>query len=465
MATGVFVFLTFATRENTINNAVSMSINNSNQFKILRSYYTRNVVEKVTKNTDMAISFNHRELENAIPLPATMIHDLSAIFKKEEGIGTRLRLYSAFPFPNRKARVVDSFGKEAMAFLAENPDQPFVRESTLNGQAVVRVAIADRMVAKSCVDCHNTHPQSPKIDWKIGDVRGVLETISPIEGQLAANRQLILVIALIVAGIGLVAIVGITLSLLAVVKALRLSTEQATVIERMGAITQVVGGFCHNFNNIHQIIAGNLALLTKNLQGRDKEIVSRINRAIERATKLNYQLLYYGNTQQQGSPRQINLKKCLEDFFEQGKAKVPSNIHATLKIEASLWPIFTDWQGLTESLSHLLENAEQAMPEGGTVAIGAANMTLKKGEEKPDLNMENGDYVRLSVSDTGKGMPPDVAEKAFEPFFSTENLATRSGLGLSHVYGFVKQSQGYVRIESRVGQGTNVQIFFPRQTT
>jgi methyl-accepting chemotaxis protein len=166
-----------------------------NQYKLLRGYYTKNIVSKAKKN-GLTIHFKHKDDPKAIPLPATFIQDLS-ILLKENRSGIQLKLYSAFPFPNRKNRIVDQFGKDALNFFKENPDKTFSRTEVLDGKDVVRVAIADKLVAKGCVSCHNGHPDTPKRDWKLNDVRGVLEVVSPLEKQLANNSSMVNLIILI----------------------------------------------------------------------------------------------------------------------------------------------------------------------------------------------------------------------------------------------------------------------------
>jgi methyl-accepting chemotaxis protein len=134
-----------------------------------------------------------------------MIHDISELLAEKD---TKLRLYSKFPFPNRNSRALDAFQDEAWTFLSATPEQTFVRQETRGGVATVRVAIADRMVAHGCVDCHNTIVGSPKTDWSLGDVRGVLEVEAVIDEQLAAGAYLsnALIIVLVLAGVVLIAI-------------------------------------------------------------------------------------------------------------------------------------------------------------------------------------------------------------------------------------------------------------------
>ena len=178
-----------------------------NQFKLLREYYTKNVVSVVKTQSKLKISFDHHQKSDTIPLPATMIHDLSKLLSQNKS-GVQLKLYSAFPFPNRRDRQIDNFGQEAIKFFTSEPDGKFIRTEVVDGEEIVRVAIADKMVAPACVACHNTRPDTPKNDWKLNDVRGVLEVITPISTQIQQSRQLILQESLILI-IGGMIIIGL----------------------------------------------------------------------------------------------------------------------------------------------------------------------------------------------------------------------------------------------------------------
>ncbi|WP_282608777.1 methyl-accepting chemotaxis protein [Pelagibius sp. Alg239-R121] len=191
--------------QNARADAVRAAEQTAKQFKTIRGYYTKNVIKKAVADGSLKPSFNHKTEEGSIPLPATLIHDLSELLKEED---TRINLYSQFPFSVRESRVLDDFQNEAWNFLNDNPDETFVRQESQNGQEVVRVAIADRMVAEACVNCHNGHPDSPKTDWAMGDVRGVLEVDTVIDTQLAAGTSLSnnLIFSVIAGGLALMAI-------------------------------------------------------------------------------------------------------------------------------------------------------------------------------------------------------------------------------------------------------------------
>lgn len=185
--------------DNAEENAIASAIQTVSQFKVIRGYYTKNVVKKVLVSSSLKPSINHTNNKNAIPLPATFIHDLSGLLKKT---GTNLRLYSGFPFPNRTKRQLDAFGKNAWDYLTKNPKGRFVETGEMNGAQVVRVAIPDIMVAQGCVDCHNSRKDTPKNDWKLGDVRGVLEIVVDIDNAVAQSVS----ISRIIVGIFVVAL-------------------------------------------------------------------------------------------------------------------------------------------------------------------------------------------------------------------------------------------------------------------
>jgi methyl-accepting chemotaxis protein len=157
------------------------------EFRTIRAYYTENVVNKVIKGGAFTATHDHRAHDAAIPLPATFIHDLSAALKDKD---TTVQLYSPYPFPDRRDRKLDVFQQDAWAYLNANPDGNFTRTETLGGHTVVRVAVADKMSGQSCINCHNSDPNSPKRDWKLGDVRGVLEVATVIDAQLTHGATL-----------------------------------------------------------------------------------------------------------------------------------------------------------------------------------------------------------------------------------------------------------------------------------
>jgi methyl-accepting chemotaxis protein len=194
------------------------------QFRTLRGYYTKAVVAKVTKGSSLKAGFDHQDKADAIPLPATMIQDLSALLQQQ---GTSIKLYSPYPFPNRATRRLDDFATSAWDALSRNPDAVFSRREIVDGKETLRVALADRMSDASCVACHNTLAGSPKMDWKLGDVRGVLEVNSELGTALARGERLTRFIL-----IGGLAVAGL-LAAIAMFVARRISSPLKAITEAM----------------------------------------------------------------------------------------------------------------------------------------------------------------------------------------------------------------------------------------
>jgi methyl-accepting chemotaxis protein len=178
-------YIPSAMKETATKQAIDSSMQTIDSFKEIRKYYTDNVIGKVLASGAIKPAMNHKEQQNAIPLPATMIHDLS---EQMMGKGMQVKIYSAFPFPNRQGKQLDSFQKQSWQALNENPKDAFIRTVEQNNHQIVRVAIADTMTAQACVNCHNSHPDTPKNNWQLGDVRGVLEVSIDIQDIIEAGQ-------------------------------------------------------------------------------------------------------------------------------------------------------------------------------------------------------------------------------------------------------------------------------------
>jgi len=176
----------FVFNESTVKEATIVAQNTAQQYSLLRSYYTKNIVSKLKGHAGISVSSGHRNKNNVIPLPATMIHELSEL---SQSSGLQIKLYSAFPFPERDNRILDTFQQQAWQQLNLKPNEPYISEQIKGERHVVRVAIADILTEQTCVDCHNSHPLTPKVGWQLGDVRGVLEVVVPIEQQLSWQKR------------------------------------------------------------------------------------------------------------------------------------------------------------------------------------------------------------------------------------------------------------------------------------
>ena len=245
---------------------------------------------------------------------------------------------------------------------------------------------------------------------------------------------------------------------------LREAEEALRQSQKMEAVGQLTGGIAHDFNNLLTGIIGSLELLQTRLgQGRVKDIdryVTAAQGAAKRAAALTHRLLAFSRRQTL-DPRPTDLNRLVMGMEELIRRTVGPEITLEVVAAGGLWPTLIDASQLENALLNLCINARDAMPGGGRLTIETANRWLDEhGAGERDL--EPGQYVSLCVTDTGAGMTADVIERAFDPFFTTKPIGQGTGLGLSMVYGFVRQSGGQVRIYSEVGQGTTMCLYLPR---
>lgn len=183
------VILPALSRDNEIERLTKQAKNSINQLKITRSYYTSNVINKVKKESKLKINYDHKENADTIPLPATLVHNLSEILPEN---GTTIKMFSNYPFPNRKDRILDKEQTESLEYILKNPDKTYTKLIKQSEQKILKVAVADIFYNSSCVNCHNTRADTPKDDWKIGDVRGVIQVSIPFkDGIVLTNNQTI----------------------------------------------------------------------------------------------------------------------------------------------------------------------------------------------------------------------------------------------------------------------------------
>lgn len=237
---------------------------------------------------------------------------------------------------------------------------------------------------------------------------------------------------------------------------LEVMQKQLAESQKFDALGQLTGGVAHDFNNLLMIISGSLHMLKRGTD--DKAKVQRAISAIETATKrgaaLTNQLLTFAR-RQSVNPQAVDFAERIAAIREVLDAGVGSSVRLVFDISGEVWPIKTDVSELETALLNLVINARDAMPDGGTVTIGARNVVL----HEPPLA---GNFVAIDVSDTGLGIPDDVLDKIFEPFFTTKPIGKGTGLGLSQVHGFAHQAGGTIKVASELGKGTTFTILLPR---
>jgi PAS domain S-box-containing protein len=250
----------------------------------------------------------------------------------------------------------------------------------------------------------------------------------------------------------------------------RMVEEQLRQAQKMEAIGQLTGGIAHDFNNLLMIIGGSLDMLGRHLgrpgggQGNAGDRVQRLidaaRQGVARGAKLNQQLLAFSRRQDLRA-EVVCVDELLPGFEHLLNHAIGEAVRVRIASSPDLWACRTDPMQLETAILNLAINARDAMPQGGTLTLSLENRTVTSQAAAP-WSADGGDYVVVAVGDTGTGMPPEVAARVFEPFFTTKEMGKGTGLGLSQVYGFAKQSDGFVTIDSKLGEGTTVAIHLPR---
>jgi len=239
--------------------------------------------------------------------------------------------------------------------------------------------------------------------------------------------------------------------------------EQLRHAQKMESLGQLTGGIAHDFNNLLAVILGNLDFMVERTKEDDplRAFLKPSIEAAEHGAELTKQLLAFGRKQAL-QPKIISVNELLHYFTALVRHTLGERIETVLALDDDVWNVNVDPSQLQNALLNLAVNARDAMPSGGKLILETKNVSLDAEYAEQNADVVPGDYVVVAISDTGEGMIPEVMEKAFEPFFTTKEVGKGSGLGLSMVYGFVKQSKGHIKIYSEVGHGTSIKIYLPR---
>jgi len=233
-------------------------------------------------------------------------------------------------------------------------------------------------------------------------------------------------------------------------------------VQRMEAFGQLAGGIAHDFNNLLTIVLGNLELLEPKLSGEEERaLMHRAGDAAQMGARLTSRLLSFAR-QRRLEPAVLNLNDLVLGIAELLKRSLGERVTLTTVLARALWPTRADPSEVENAVLNLAINGRDAMPKGGKLLIETHNMTIDAAAARAEPGLQPGDYVCISVTDTGAGMSEDVRKRAFEPFFSTKG-GRGTGLGLSTIYGFARQSGGHVTIQSAPGAGTTVRFCLPRE--
>ena len=248
---------------------------------------------------------------------------------------------------------------------------------------------------------------------------------------------------------------------------LRRAREELFQMQKLEAIGQLTGGVAHDFNNLLTIIIGNIEITQRNVD-KGQIVPAQLTRLLgnalsgaKRAAILTQRLLAFARRQPL-DPKPLNVNKFIAGIGDFLQRALGESIHVEAVGSGGLWPVEVDSVQLESAILNLALNARDAMPEGGKLTIEAANIYLDHQYGRFNPEIAPGQYVMIAASDTGAGMSPETIGHAFEPFFTTKSVGQGTGLGLSQVYGFVKQSGGHVKVYSELGEGTTIKIYLPR---
>lgn len=240
--------------------------------------------------------------------------------------------------------------------------------------------------------------------------------------------------------------------------------DQLRQSQKMEAVGQLTGGIAHDFNNMLAVMVGCMNLLKRRLGSADAgvhELIGKAIEAVDRAADLTHRLLAFSR-QQPLAPQVMDLNKLVGNIAEVIRRTLGEDIRVETILASGLWRSNVDPNQIENAILNLAVNARDAMPTGGKLTIETANASIDDVYARRQIDVEEGQYVLLAVTDTGVGMSAELIKKAFEPFFTTKMPGKGTGLGLSQIYGFVKQSCGHIKIYSEPGQGTTVKIYLPR---
>lgn len=334
--------------------------------------------------------------------------------------------------PDALGRPFSEIWHEAWPLIGPIADRAFAGEATFIEDYPLQILRSGQPEDATFTFCY-----SPVRDER-GAVVGMMDTVMETTSRVNAER--------------------------AQAEALRQAEDTLRQSQKMEAVGQLAGGLAHDFNNLLMGITGSLELLAMRLaQQRHNDLERHIEVAqsgARKAAALTHRLLAFSRHQpQDAKPTDVNrLVTGIEDLI---RRSIGPGITLDLACEPALWPAWVDRHQLENALLNLCLNARDAMPGQGTLRIETRNVALDAGGAR-ELGLATGDYLLLRVTDTGCGMAPETVQRIFEPFFTTKSAGQGTGLGLSMLYSFIRQSRGQVHVSSRLGQGTAMTLYVPR---
>lgn len=352
---GFSIFLPATLHQNTTANTVASAVNTAEQFKKLRTYYSANILQSVINaDSPISASTDHKDKTGVVPVPATFLHDVSYEMSSDN---IQFSFSSPFPFANRVNRQLDDFDRKAWQFLTANPNQAYSELTEVNGKAIMRVGVADILTEQSCVSCHNSHPDSPKTDWQLGDVRGILEMSIDISAEQAADQKLSW------------AVIGtMALLLVAVLVVISLSFSRF-IKQKVTSITQAVDS----------IVDGDLS--TELSSGNSQDELSIIMKSINRITQQYRQSIELITD----SANQLKDKAdALNHITVEAQRGTQRQSQLTTATESSMQAMLTTVSQVADNAAHATDSAaiaQDVSEQGQTVVQGSVTVIEAMSEQ------------------------------------------------------------------------------------
>lgn len=480
-------YVSGATQEMINRSAETNAQNIIHQYKTLRTYYTLNVAAKA-QGRGTNVYYEHREDANAIQLPATMIHELSESFEQSNH-PVKLRLYSKYPFPNRAGRELDAFSRAALKALEIEPERAFLDFDATPGAETIRVAIADRMQVQACVSCHNTHPETPKKGWAVGDVRGVLDMELPVADEVAAGERMRTRVVLL-SGATLVIVASIVgILMLFMVRSIReraqvrranaaLKVNARELSEKAKALrakawelgrakdaaeasnrakTEFLANMSHELRTpLHGILSFARFGIKKRETGARQELSKyfrRIESGGETLLMLVNELLDLAKLESiDGELKVVRVDlACLvqETVREFSASLAEKNVELRVDLSLETMPAWVEPEKFKQVVRNLINNAVKFCPEDSVIDVR--------------MNLGGNEMVSFDIRDRGPGIPNEELDKVFDKFVQSTRTRTGAGgtgLGLAICKAIVEAHGGSIRAENRAEGGTRILATF-----
>jgi signal transduction histidine kinase len=459
-----------------------------------RTLYSSEVVGRVD-GSKVVVSHEYREIPGAIPLPATLSIELGQAIAAQ-GSGMDVRLYSAYPFPWRAATggPTDDFERVALETLTASPEQPFYRFEDHDGELFLRYAVADRM-RPACVACHNGRADSPKRDWKEGDVRGVLAITRPLQVVRATTNAGLAETVLLMGGttlawLGLLALVVSSLRSTAAeleqhkahleervaerTRELGQAQTQLAQKEKLASVGQMVAGVAHEINNPINFVGGASVAIEHKLDDFEKLLFQLMDDP-EGKTEVGAEIKSrFGGLRQSvgtienGVERVKAIVLALRTFSrsdapERAPADLVAGIESTLQLagfKLAKVTLIRDLQPLPPVVCHPGQVNQVVL----NVVMNAIQAVSEVEGRPPTVTIRthvDGEFAVITVTDNGVGISDEHKSRIFDPFFTTKAVGEGTGLGLSISYAIVKAHGGRIEVESTPGVGTTFRIWLP----